>query len=190
MEIVIVKKAKWIVILMVTVLVSLSCKTRSGRVDLTETDSVSKPVTTIEKIAYTNNAEIDFGQLASRNGDNEMVREYAEEMVDEHKKAQNKLDSIAQESNVTLDDELVLSDMHKTTRDSLSFLSGEAFDSVYIQSQIKMHSATIDMFEAISDTSQNENLKNFVDEYLPKIRMHQMKADSIANMLFGADMDV
>ncbi len=180
-----IKKSKWIVILIATVLVALSCKTKSGRMDLTETDSVSKPETTIEKIAYTNNAEIDFGQLASRNGDNEIVREYAEEMVDQHKKAQDELESIAQESNVTLDDELVLSNMHKPTRDSLSFLSGEAFDSVYIQSQIKMHSATIDMFEAISDTTQDQNLKNFVDEYLPKVRMHRMKADSIANLLFG-----
>ena len=175
---------------MLPAIMAMSCNNNSGKSNLTETesDSVSKPETVIDIISYTNNTEIDFGQLASRGGANSLVREYAEMMVDQHKKAQEDLDSIVGE-NLNEPESVELNEMHQRIRDSLNFLSGQTFDSLYIQSQIKMHSSTIDMFEAISDTTQDQNLKNFVDEYLPKVKMHRMKADSIANML-NIEMDV
>jgi hypothetical protein len=78
----ILKRIKWTLYLMLPVMMAMSCNNNSGRSNLTETesDSVSKPETVIDIISYTNNAEIDFGQLASRGGANSLVREYAESL--------------------------------------------------------------------------------------------------------------
>jgi putative membrane protein len=93
--------------------------------------------------SYSNNAEVDMGQLAGTKGTNALVKSFGNEMVQDHRAAQKSLDSVALKRNFTLAKDL--STMDKKTRDSLNGLSGAAFDSSYMKVQHAAHSRTIKM---------------------------------------------
>jgi len=71
---------------------------------------------------------------------------------------------------------------HVALKGQLSLLSGRAFDSVYIHSQVEDHQAAIDLFEDQVADGKQQDLKNFANETLPNLRMHKAHADSLANL--------
>lgn len=135
----------------------------------------------ISDFAYSNNAEVDMGQLANTKGTSAGVKAFAQMMVTEHQKAQNDLDTIADKRNIDLPD--ALKPMDKATRDSINGLTGARFDSAYIKSQIVAHTRTKNMFTAFRDSSTDAGLKAYVNRYLPKVQLHLQKADSIFNVI-------
>jgi putative membrane protein len=128
-----------------------------------------------------NQAEIELGQLAATKATNPGVKAYGQMMVTEHTAAGAELDSIAGSLNLSTPDTLDLE--HKVLKAALTALSGKAFDSTYIASQVKDHQKSIMVFEQEATYGANARLKNFATKHLPHLRMHLQKADSLRNVL-------
>jgi putative membrane protein len=135
----------------------------------------------IQDVAYGNNAEINFGQLAQTKGSLQAVKMFGQLMVQDHQKVQNDLDTIASKRNFGLPSDLKQD--HMKMRDTISGYAGLSFDSAYITGQIRMHTKTREMLEAFLDTSSDQGLKNFANRTLPAVILHLHKADSIAQIL-------
>jgi putative membrane protein len=61
---------------------------------------------------------------------------------------------------------------HKALKDSLVAMTGEKFDALYVQSQIRDHQKAIALFQKQATEGQKQELKAYAQKLLPKIKMH------------------
>jgi putative membrane protein len=128
----------------------------------------------------SNFAEIDAGQTASTKGESAGVRQFGSMMVADHTTAQDELQSIAAGLRLYAPDSLDAT--HVALKQKLATLSGRAFDSVYIHSQVTDHQNAINLFELEVNSGQNGKLREYAASKLPHLEMHLHHADSLANL--------
>jgi len=129
------------------------------------------------KAAYANLNEVDAGSLAAMQGSDSSVKAFGQHMVTEHGQAYNELKSIADSYN---DSTLPTAPdaQHQLIKDTLMTLTGHAFDSAYINSQVKDHQVAVALFQSEADNGTGK-LKDYAIKYLPHVQEHLAKADSI-----------
>ena len=132
---------------------------------------------------FSNLAEIEMGELAASKGNLEAVRDFGQMMVTEHTTAQSRLETIADSLNVEIPD--TLQPDHKAMYEQLSALSGEAFDSAYIVSQVAAHEQAEQIFKKQDDDGDNDALEDYAEENRPHIRMHLERAREIRDNELG-----
>lgn len=125
----------------------------------------------------SNSAEIRLGQLALSRSANAGVKTFAQMMVTEHTQAQTDLSSVASGINVSVKDSVDA--QHQMLMSRLDTLNGLAFDTVYINSQIKDHQANVSLFQSEVSTGTNQSVKDYASKYLPHLQMHLNMADSV-----------
>lgn len=147
-------------------------------------DSVNKPdlndtdETFVETAARSNMGEIELGQLAVTKATDSLVKAFAQEMVTEHTAAQNELKDLANDYR-GIDWPSSLTVSQDSTKESLNEATGHTFDTLYIRTQVKMHEDAVAAFQTASSNSTDSRVKAYATKYLPHIRMHLEKADSL-----------
>lgn len=137
--------------------------------------------TFIQMAAFGNRAEIDAGQLASTKGNDTMVRMFGNMMVQDHSVAYDELEDITDDWDIVIP--RTPDSVHLMLKQRLMGLSGQSFDTAYMNSQIKDHQVNIALFQKEADSSKQPILKSYATKYLPKLKMHLQKADSIAQSM-------
>ncbi len=132
----------------------------------------------VTKAAQAGLAEVELGRLASQKAQSPEVKQFAEQMVNDHTQANQQLKQAAGGMNIpeALDPE------HQALKDKLSGLSGNDFDREYIKAQLKDHQEAISLFRSESDNGQGQ-LKSFAAATLPKIEDHARMVRDIASKL-------
>jgi putative membrane protein len=128
-----------------------------------------------------NLAEIQLGTLAASKASTAAVHDFGEMMASEHQTALDELESIAEMKNATMMTELNAE--HQQVRDKLTAMNGFAFDTAYMNSQVKDHAKTIALFQSEITNGKDQEVKDYARKYLPHIQMHHHKADSIRRTL-------
>ena len=131
--------------------------------------------------SVSNNAEIMAGQVAAAKGNSAMVKNYGSLMVSEHNLAQTDLKNRASGAGLSVAD--TVDAEHRALMTRLNSLTGYSFDTAYINSQIKDHQKTIDLFQTEINGGKNQQIRSYASEYLPHIQMHYNRADSIRRAL-------
>ena len=160
----------------------------AGACDDDDNDSTSleqKDQDFVLKASEANLAEIELGELAATKSTTPSVKAFGEMMVAEHQVAFDELDSIAGKKNTSMTRELNAE--HEQVKATLTGLSGYSFDSAYMHSQVKDHEKAIALFETQSTTGVDPDVTAYAAKYLPGIKMHHHKADSIVMTLEEAD---
>ena len=153
--------------------------TACNKDDDNELNSTDRNYITMTSIS--NNAEIMAGQLAATKGNTAMVKSYGSMMVMEHNLAQTDLKNRGSAVGVTVADSVDAE--HRALMTYLNSLTGRSFDTAYINSQVKDHQKTIDIFQTEINSGQHQQIRAYANEYLPHIQMHYNKADSIRKAL-------
>jgi putative membrane protein len=130
------------------------------------------------KASMANFAEIDAGQLAATKATDAGIRSFGQQMVTEHTASKAELQNLANSLSLYAPDSLDAE--HAALKTQLMALSGKAFDSVYIHSQVKDHNMAIDLYDDEGDKGDNRPLRDYARSTLPHLRMHLSKADSLA----------
>jgi putative membrane protein len=165
--------------LIVSVVGLLSCNDDNDKKSLNSTDENFS-----EQAALGNMAEIDLATLASTKAANQSVKDFAQHMITEHNEAQNELHDIADDySNVNWP--TALDAEHTQVKQQLQGLSGMAFDTAYISSQVKDHAKVIVLFQTEQNSGSENNLKQYAAKYFPHIQEHYSTASGILNELKG-----
>lgn len=125
--------------------------------------------------------EVELGRLAVQRGSSAGVKQYGQEMVEEHTRANQELMQLAMQKKVELPTEM--STQNTALMERLSGLSGKSFDTAYKQAMIDSHKQAIALFQAQSQQGQDPQLKAWATQKLPNLQAHlkmvnQMLADT------------
>jgi putative membrane protein len=134
--------------------------------------------TVIHQLAIGNAAEIELGKLAQQKAQGQPAKGFAETMVRDHEAAGKRLADLAEAAGLPLPSGL--DDEHRAIREHFGKLTGTAFDVAYIQGQIQDHQKTLHLLEHEIGSGQDQALREFAANTLPKIRQHLQMAQDLA----------
>jgi putative membrane protein len=127
-----------------------------------------------KKTAQGGIAEVKLGQLAQEKGTSDSVKKFGQRMVEDHTKAGDELKRAAAQENITLPDEVSAKD--KATYNSLSKLSGAAFDRAYARDMVKDHEEVVADFNKEANGGNSAAIRNFATQTLPTLQDHLKEA--------------
>ena len=138
----------------------------------------SATVMFMTKAASGGMMEVQLGQIAQDQAQDQRVKDFGSMMVRDHGKANDELKSLASAKNVTLSDSLMPE--HKKHIDDLKKRKGSAFDRAYMSMMVSDHQKDIQEFEKASNNLSDGEVKGFATRTLPVLRAHLDSAQSIS----------
>ena len=136
-------------------------------------------VSFLNAASRANTTEIKFGMLAVDSAQDPAIKSFAQMMIDDHTNAQTELAALAKNQGITLPDST--DDEHRMFKQRLMLVSGNSFDSAYIQSQVRDHVKTIALFQAEIKNGLDAQTKAYASKLLPKLQMHLQHAQALAS---------
>lgn len=130
-----------------------------------------------KKAAASGLAEVADGKMAADKASDSQVKQFAQEMVTDHTKANNQLTQIAEGKSLSLPMEPTKRDQAKA--DKLDKMSGASFDKKYIAGQIAAHKEAVALFKKESARGKDADLKQFATQTLPILEHHLQMAESL-----------
>lgn len=130
-----------------------------------------------EKAAEGGKAEVELGQLAVQKASDEKVKQFGQKMVDDHSKANQQLQQVAEQEHVTLPS--TMDAEAKQEQQRLSKLSGAEFDKAYMRYQLKDHRKDVAEFQKEASAGKDSGIKNFAQNTLPTLQEHLKLAERI-----------
>jgi putative membrane protein len=134
------------------------------------------------RASISNTAEVSAGTVAAGKATNPAVKAFAQFMMTEHTMAQTDLKNLGTNVGFTVRD--TIDPAHVAIMTQLNSMSGRAFDSAYIHTQVADHQMTIANFQMELNSGQHRDVRDYANRYLPHIQMHLARADSIARAYF------
>lgn len=131
----------------------------------------------LEKAAEGQQIGISLGQLATERAVNQRVKEFGQQLVDDHKKASQQIEQLAMKEGVQLSPGL--GQEYKQNVNSLAQLSGHAFDREYMNYILEDHDTTVDEFQRRVKTMQSQDIKQWIISILPTLQSHREKARQV-----------
>jgi len=125
----------------------------------------------IKDMAMADMAEVETAKLALSKSQNAEVKAFAQQMVDDHGQALQKVQSVAQARGVTLPTEPDAK--HKAMAAKLEKLSGDAFDKQYMANAgVKDHTEVHAKLVADAKKIKDPDVKALADQHLPVVEQH------------------
>ncbi|UPG90913.1 DUF4142 domain-containing protein [Luteibacter aegosomaticola] len=125
-----------------------------------------------------NVSEIALSQLAVKQASSAKVKAFAQKMVDDHTKANDKLVSLRNGDKGYSTTTEPVPDAQKELN-ALKLLNGTDFDREYAKTMVADHEKAVAMFEVEAEKGSNPALKAFAKETLPTIKEHYKMAKAL-----------
>lgn len=154
-----------------------SAQARSGESQLSKDDQKI-----MRELAEANLAEIATARIALERSQNPQIKQFAQQMIDDHTKSQQQLQQLADSKGVQLPNEPARK--HKRTADKLADLDGEKFDREY-HKRIgeKAHEDTHKLLERAQKNAKDRDLQALVAQTLPVVEKHLDMAENMEGQL-------
>ena len=124
-------------------------------------------------------AEVQLGQLAQQKSQSEDVKQFAQKMVNDHSQMADKwLKPVAKQLGVS--EPKGPSKKDKKILQKLQGLSGDQFDSEYIQAMVKDHKEDLKDFQNEAQVAQDPNVKQIAQQGSTVISQHLQLIQQIA----------
>ena len=178
------------------------------------TNSISQDLTAVTPQQFTWDAtvaglkEVRLGEIAEQNTTNADVKQFAEQMVKDHSRANLRLEKIAQAESLNLPDTNVFYvtindqppkqatqlmaqtpqealDAQRIAVQHLQALSGRDFDLAYASAAVEDHTNAVQLFENASANLTDKKLQKFATRTLPTLREHYTMAQNLENEVNG-----
>lgn len=134
----------------------------------------------VKNAAIGNQFEIESSRLALKNSRNDKVREFAQKMIDDHKRIGDDMKAALSSSGLAEPSPSLDAD-HQKIMDKLEKYTNKDFDKYYIGAQTDAHDDAIALFSDYSKTGDDQDLKNFAAQDLPIIQGHRDHIAKIRN---------
>lgn len=135
----------------------------------------------LNQAAQNGHAEVEGSKLALTKATNAQVKSFAQQMVDDHTKANQELASLASSKGVEVPTEPSLA--QKAKMKLLSAADGARFDQRYADSiGVTAHQDTIKLFERASTDAKDPDVKAFAVKTLPTLQHHLQMAQDLKKM--------
>lgn len=124
-------------------------------------------------------AEVQLGQLAEQKSQSNDVQQFAKKMVSDHSQMQEKwLKPVAKQMGVS--EPKAPSKKDKKLIEKLQGLSGQQFDTEYIQAMVKDHKADLKDFKNEAQMAQDPSVKQIAQQGSNIIQQHLQLIEQIA----------
>ena len=140
-------------------------------------DLAGKDKSFADKAAMSGMKEVEASKAALQHASGADVKQFAQTMVDDHTKANEKLKDLAQSNGWTLPGDMDAS-MRKDV-DALAMKQGTDFDKAYIAAMVKDHDMAVKLFGGEAQGGSNPQLKDFAKTTLPTLQHHQSMAKEL-----------
>lgn len=131
-------------------------------------------------------AEVEASKLALQKSSSSAVKTFAQQMINDHTKANSELAALAKRKNLEVATEAELKSKAKAF--ILKQRDGESFDEAYANNQVMAHEETIALFKEGSNTD-DADINSFAKTTLPKLEHHLMMAKELATKTKAANSD-
>jgi putative membrane protein len=131
----------------------------------------------VTKAAQGGMAEVKLGELAKDHASSQQVKDFGQQMVTDHTKANDELKSVASKKNITLPTDVDAKD--QATYDRLSKLNGVEFDKAYMRDMVTDHRKDVSEFRRESESGTDPDVKAFAAKTLPTLEHHLQMAESV-----------
>lgn len=126
----------------------------------------------INNVAVANKYEIDTSALALKYGKAAGVKTFAQQMIDDHKKADEDFKVSLSQANIEAPaDSLDVEHTAKYAKRGL-FTTENGFDSAYVAAQLKAHHDAVATFKDYAANGPTPALKSFAEKTLPVLTHH------------------
>lgn len=136
--------------------------------------------------AHSDQFEIRSSQLALQKSSNAEVRQYAQQMIQEHTQSTRQLTQLAAQRGVTLPN--APAPFNQAVIQQLSTLSGAEFDRAYLEAQTNGHMQTVAVFRTQVGQGQDAAVKQFAARLLPTIEGHYEVASQMTGQTSAMNM--
>ncbi len=133
--------------------------------------------------------DIDAAKLALKKTKNDQVKQFAQQMIDDHTKLQNSVNDLGKKLNV----KPAPSDTSKSLKSAaademkkLRGLNGKAFDTEYINHEVAYHQQVLDAAgNVLIPNAQNAELKSALQGAAPLLQGHLDHAKQLQSSMGG-----
>jgi len=133
-----------------------------------------------------NMADSAAGALAATKGTSSAVRDFGKRMTRDHHTLRAQGEALAKKLKITPtppgDDHLV-ADAQKSMDNLNSTAKGKDFDKAYVDGEVEVHKAVLDLATKAMDQAQSTELKNLIQKAAPVIKGHLDLVESIQKNL-------
>ena len=136
--------------------------------------------TFVKEAAIGGMAEVELSKVAQKS-ENADVKRFADRMIEDHTKTNEKLTSIA--TGLGVDVPKTVDSEHGRMREKLQTLHGKAFDDQYMHAMVEDHNKAVKLFQQEERSGRNPELKQFARKTLPTLEEHQKMALELARKL-------
>jgi putative membrane protein len=124
-------------------------------------------------------AEVELGKLAADKSQSQDVKQFAQKMVNDHSQMGDKwFKPVAQQIGVS--EPKGPSKKDKKLIEKLQGLSGQEFDTQYIQAMVKDHQQDLKEFQNEAQAAQDPNVKQIAEQGTKVISQHLQMIEQIA----------
>ncbi len=135
----------------------------------------------LKTVAQDNQAEIELAQLAQSKSANPQVKQYAQMLVSDHTKAQEKVTSLAKQNKIDLPSGVAAA--QSAEKDRLQDLSGASFDRAYIDAMVSNHQKAVSLFQKEASSSVASDVKSFAQTTVSTLQHHLQEAQRLQKTL-------
>jgi putative membrane protein len=123
----------------------------------------------VEMATSSNMLEIQSSEVALQRGSSEEVKEFANQMINDHTKASNEMADILQKKNMAPPQKMAAehAKMLKELTDTQT-----NFDAAYVRLQRAAHEEAVGLFTSYSSNPDDPDLGAFAQKTLPTLQMH------------------
>ena len=138
----------------------------------------------LKDIAQANIDEIEAAKLAQSKSQNDQVKSFAQQMIDDHTKGLNDTQQLAQQKGVTLPTEPDAK--HKAMAKKLEGMSGAAFDKAYMtQAGVQDHKAVHSKLMSDIKKAKDPDVKALAEKLEPIVAQHLKSAEQDKSSMAG-----
>jgi putative membrane protein len=140
--------------------------------------------TFVIRAAIVNISETDLAELTLRRSRDATVQSYARRMLNEHRRAQQKLRDVAADTQIALP--AMADKKHEDMKDSLKRAAADEFDAGYVKATVAGHDHAVALFDAAAHSKTlPQRLQRYALDMLPIIRKQRDAAYALQRRRAG-----
>lgn len=141
----------------------------------------------LTQLAAANKAEIQQAQAAAKKASTTTVKQFANQLVKDHKANSEKLQQVAKQAGVSLAEPSASTESQSATMGELQGKSGKEFDRAFIAAQIDAHQRDLDKIRnQLLPSTDQPAVRDYLQQTASAMEGHLASAKQLQQDLGGA----
>jgi putative membrane protein len=141
----------------------------------------------LTQLAAANKAEIQQAQAAAKKASTTTVKQFANQLVKDHKANAEKLQQVAKQAGVSLAESSATTESQSATMGELQGKSGKEFDRAFIAAQIDAHQRNLDKIRnQLLPSTDQPAVRDYLQQTASAMEGHLASAKQLQQDLGGA----